>query len=86
MQNLITYVLFNFRFVNSGSISPYLVRMQENTDKNNSKYEHILRSVKAFKEFLTCVAKVKKVIWPLFLFLLLLLTSTKKRNGNSIFM
>ena len=60
MQNLITYVLFNFRFVNSGSISPYLIRMRENTDKNNSKYEHILRSVKAFKKFLTCVAKVKK--------------------------
>ena len=60
MQNLITYILFNFRFANSGSISPYLVRMRENMDKNNSKYEHTLRSVKAFKEFLTCVAKVKK--------------------------
>ena len=60
MQNLITYVLFNFGFVNSGSIYPYLVRMRENTGKNNPKYEHILRSVKAFKEFLTCVPKVKK--------------------------
>ena len=27
------------------SISPYLVRMQENADQNNSKYVHFLRSV-----------------------------------------
>ena len=27
-------------------ISPYLVRMQENTDQKNSEYKHFLRSVK----------------------------------------
>ena len=28
------------------SISPYLVRMRENADQNNSEYEHFLRRVK----------------------------------------
>ena len=27
------------------SISPYSVRIRENTDQNNSEYEHFLRSV-----------------------------------------
>ena len=27
------------------SISPYLVRMRENADQNNSKYGHFLRNV-----------------------------------------
>ena len=46
MQNLITYLLVTFNCIKSGSISPYLVRMQENVDQNNSKYGHILRSVR----------------------------------------
>ena len=33
MQNLITYLLVTFNCIKSGSISPYLVRMQENLDQ-----------------------------------------------------
>ena len=31
-------------------ISPYSVRMQENTDQSNSKYRHFLRSVVVYKK------------------------------------
>ena len=32
----------------SSSISPYSVRMRENTGQNNSKYEHFLRRITLF--------------------------------------
>ena len=37
--------------LNTGSISPYSVRMRENTDQNNSEYWHFSRSAFLFIEF-----------------------------------
>ena len=34
------------------SISPYLVRMWENKDQNNSEYRHLIRSIRHLKDFL----------------------------------
>ena len=41
------------------SISPYLVRMRENTDRRNSEYGHFLRSV-SIKDFLCKYVQIRR--------------------------